>query len=145
MKKSWGVLADDEVLFSKIIAGGETWVYHWNPPTKWESTQGISTIKKGKNPEFIRKADGDGVLGYGRNLTDECMKKGSTITGQVYNNHKHTAKETHNSDKMIILLHDNCRVHKARQIREVIDKCDFVNGTSTLQSRFGCEWLLSLS
>jgi hypothetical protein len=32
--------------------------------------QGISTVKKGKNAKFIWKADGDGVLGYGRNLTD---------------------------------------------------------------------------
>jgi hypothetical protein len=52
-------------------------------------------------------------------LLIECVKKGSTITGQVYDNHKHTAKKTHNSDKKIILLHDNCIVHKARQIREV--------------------------
>jgi hypothetical protein len=32
--------------------------------------QGISTVKKGENAELIKRADGDGVLGYGRNLTD---------------------------------------------------------------------------
>jgi hypothetical protein len=56
-------LADDEELFSKIITDDETWMYQ-------ESVQGFSTTKKAKNAEFVRKADGDGVLGYGRNLTD---------------------------------------------------------------------------
>jgi hypothetical protein len=32
--------------------------------------QGICTVKKGENAEFIKKADGDGVLGYEKNLTD---------------------------------------------------------------------------
>jgi hypothetical protein len=30
----------------------------------------IFTAKKGKNAQFLWKADGIGVLGYGRNLTD---------------------------------------------------------------------------
>jgi transposase len=29
-------------------------------------------------------------------------------------------------DQKIMLLRDNCRVHKARQIREVINECGFV-------------------
>jgi hypothetical protein len=33
-------------------------------------SQGISTAKKGKNAEFMKKTGGDAVLGYGRNLTD---------------------------------------------------------------------------
>jgi hypothetical protein len=32
-------LADNEELSSKIIAGDETWVYHWDSPTKQESMQ----------------------------------------------------------------------------------------------------------
>jgi transposase len=31
-----------------------------------------------------------------------------------------------NPDQKIMLLRDNCRVHKARQIREVFDECGFV-------------------
>jgi hypothetical protein len=34
-------LADDEELFLKIVTGDETWVYHWDPPTKQESMQWI--------------------------------------------------------------------------------------------------------
>jgi hypothetical protein len=57
-------------------------------------------------------------------LLIEYIKKGSTITGDVLlgNSQKpencHTAnKKAHNSDQRIMLLHDNCRVHKARQVR----------------------------
>jgi predicted transcriptional regulator len=64
------ILADDEDLFSKIITDEETWIYHGDPPTKQESVQEFSTAKKAKNGEFVRKANGDGVLGHGRNLTD---------------------------------------------------------------------------
>jgi hypothetical protein len=42
-----GALADDEELFSKIVTGDETWVYHWDPPTKQESMQ---WIHKGSPP-----------------------------------------------------------------------------------------------
>jgi histone-lysine N-methyltransferase SETMAR len=31
-------------------------------------------------------------------------------------------------------LHDNCRVHKARQVREVIDECGFVEMEHPLYS-----------
>jgi hypothetical protein len=30
-------------------------------------------------------------------------------------------KRPYNCDQKIVLLHENCRVHKARQVREVID------------------------
>jgi hypothetical protein len=40
-QKNLGALADDEELSSKIITGGETWVYHWDPPTKQESMQWV--------------------------------------------------------------------------------------------------------
>jgi hypothetical protein len=33
-QENLGTLADDEELFSKIITGSETRVYHWDPPTK---------------------------------------------------------------------------------------------------------------
>jgi hypothetical protein len=38
-QKNLGALADDEELSSKIITGGETWVYHLDLPTKQESMQ----------------------------------------------------------------------------------------------------------
>lgn len=37
--------------------------------------QGIFTAEEDKNAKLIRKADGDGVLGYGRNLTDLIYEK----------------------------------------------------------------------
>jgi hypothetical protein len=52
-----GVLADDKELPSKIVTSDETWVYHWNPPTKQESMQWVhwSTkhlhYQKSKNAE----------------------------------------------------------------------------------------------
>jgi hypothetical protein len=53
-EKNLRALADDEEFFSKIV----TRIHAVGP-------QGSSTAKKGKNAEFIKKADGDG-----RNLTD---------------------------------------------------------------------------
>jgi hypothetical protein len=47
-------------------------------------------------------------------LLIEYLTEGATITGQLCNYQK------------IMLLRDNCRVHKARQIREVINECGFV-------------------
>jgi histone-lysine N-methyltransferase SETMAR len=35
-------------------------------------------------------------------------------------------KRPHSCDQKIMLLYDNCTVHKARHIREVIDECGFV-------------------
>jgi histone-lysine N-methyltransferase SETMAR len=58
-------------------------------------------------------------------LLIEYMKRGSTITGEVY---KETIrklkaaiqqKSPHNCDQKIVLLYENCRVHKTRQVVEV--------------------------
>lgn len=65
------------------------------------------------------------------------MKKSTTITGEVYKEtiqNLKTAiqqKKPHNCDQKL-LLHHNCRVHKARKVHEVIDKCGFIDGTSTI-------------
>jgi hypothetical protein len=87
--------------------------------------QEISTAKKGKDAEFIRKNDGmEGIL------LIEYMKKGSTITGEVY---KETIrmlktaiqqKKLHNCDQKMMLLRDNCRVRKSCQVSS-IDECGF--------------------
>jgi histone-lysine N-methyltransferase SETMAR len=47
----------------------------------------------------------------------ETIRKLKTATQQ---------KRAHNCDQKIILFHDNCGVHKARRVREVIDECGFV-------------------
>ncbi|CAH1368251.1 unnamed protein product [Tenebrio molitor] len=59
--------------FSKIVTGDKTWMYFWDTPTKHEFMQWVhkgSPPPKSKNAEFMRKSNGDGVLGYGRNLID---------------------------------------------------------------------------
>jgi hypothetical protein len=62
----------------------------------------------------------------------EYMKKGSTITAEIY---KETIRKfqtaiqqkmLHGCDQKIMPLHDNCRVYKDSQVREVIDECGFV-------------------
>jgi histone-lysine N-methyltransferase SETMAR len=60
---------------------------------------------KSKNAECIRKVDGDDLLGNARNLTE---------------------KRPHNCNQKIMLLQDNCKVHKALQVHEVIAECGFV-------------------
>jgi histone-lysine N-methyltransferase SETMAR len=91
--------------------------------------QGISTAKKARTQNSLGKLmaalfwNMQGIL---------LMKKGSTITREVY---KETIKKLktdrrkkrpHNCDLKIMLLYDNCRLHKARPVREVIDEWCFV-------------------
>ncbi|KAH0808349.1 hypothetical protein GEV33_014442 [Tenebrio molitor] len=105
--------------FSKIVTGDETWMYFWDTPTKHEFMQWVhkgSPPPTSKNAEFMRKSNGDG----------------STITGEVY---KKTIRKLltaiqqkglHNCNHKIMLFHGNYRVYKARQVREAIDECGFV-------------------
>jgi hypothetical protein len=86
------------------------WIYKGSPPPKKPKTQN----SLGKLMAAVMK----GIL------LIEYLTKGATITGQLYN------------DQKIMLLRDNCRVHKARQIREVRLRRD---GTTSLHPRFGTE------
>lgn len=58
------------------------------------------------------------------------MKKCSTITREVYKETikklKTSVHKPYNCDQKIVLFHDNCRVHKARQAGELIDDCGFM-------------------
>jgi hypothetical protein len=36
-QENLGALVDDEEFSSKLITGDETWLYHWDPPTKKNS------------------------------------------------------------------------------------------------------------
>jgi hypothetical protein len=61
------ILADDEDLFSKIKQMRKRGCITGIHPQNKNPYKGSPPPKK---PEFVRKANGDGVLGYGRNLTD---------------------------------------------------------------------------
>jgi hypothetical protein len=91
------------------------------------SPQGISTAKNART----HNSSGKPMVTVFRDLEGilliEYLKRGSTITGEVY---KETIrklkaaiqqKRPHNCDQKIVLLHENCGVHKVRQVREVID------------------------
>jgi hypothetical protein len=88
------------------------------------SPQGISTAKNARTHNSSGKPmvtvfrDLEGIL------VIEYMKRSSTITGEETIRKLKAAiqqKRSHNCDQKIVLLHENCRVHKARQVREVID------------------------
>jgi hypothetical protein len=88
------------------------WVHKRSPPPKRARMQNLS----GKMMEGI--------------LLIEYMKKGSTITGEVY---KETIrmlktaiqqKKLHNCDQKMMLLRENCRVRKSCQVSS-IDECGF--------------------
>jgi hypothetical protein len=54
-----GALSDDEELFWKIITGDETWVYHWDSPTKQESMQWVH--KGSPPPKKTRRQNSSGI------------------------------------------------------------------------------------
>lgn len=128
-------LSQDEDFFYKIVTGDETWVHHWDPPTKQESMQwvhkGSPPPKKAKTQFSGGKVmatvfwDAEGIL------LIEYMPKGTTITGNVYKDTIKNLKAAihekrpHNYAQKTLLLHDNCRVHKARIVQEVINECGF--------------------
>jgi transposase len=94
--------------------------------------------QKSRKPEFIRKAHGFIRKAHGDDMqgillieyvhtrkkalqrqeksirTKETIRKLKTAMRQ---------KKTPNCHQKIMLLHDNCRVHKSRQVLEVIDEC----------------------
>jgi hypothetical protein len=104
-------LTDDEELSSKISRDDKTWVYHWDPPTRIHAAgpQGISTAKNAKTKNSSGKMMGMATVFRDMKgiLPIEYKKK-------VY-------KETIRKLKSC-----NCRVHKARRVREVIDEWGFV-------------------
>ena len=126
----------DKIFLSRIITGDETWVHHWNPPTKQESMQwvhkGSPPPKKAKTQFSGKKLmatvfwDAKGVL------LIEYMPRGSTINGEAYGNtikNLKTAleeKRPHSYPQKNLLLHDNCRVHKANKVQQIINDCGFI-------------------
>lgn len=135
-EENLAALASDQDLFSKIVTGDETWVFHWDPPTKQESMQwlhkGSPPPKKAKTQASAGKLmatifwDNEGILWI------EYMQKGSTINADVYKETIQNVKvairqkRPSNVAQKTLLLHDNCRVHKAHKVREEINNCGFV-------------------
>ena len=135
----------------RFITMDETCIHHYTPESKQQSKQwteaGCSAPKKTRSVPSAGKLmawvcwDAKGILFI------DYLEKGKT-TGEYYSNLNQARRKNREKrpglQKKNIFHQDNAPAHKCFGNRKIKGSALWIVGTSTLFSRFGSLWLLSL-
>ena len=124
-----------ENFLSRVVTGDETWVYYYDPPSKFESMEwkhaGSPRTKKFKVSRTTKKVmatvfwDTDGVIHI------DYLPRGTTMNGQYYADLlvrlRESIKEKRRSKirRGVLLQQDNAPVHSSKVAMQSVRDCGF--------------------
>ena len=119
----------------RVVTGDESWLRHYDPPTKLESRQWKRASSPTPTQERPRHSPGKILMSVfwdceGMLLVDFLEDK-QTITGDYYSHLMYRLRQAIREKrrglltKGVLLLHDNAAPHKARVSQAAIRECNF--------------------
>ena len=124
-----------ENFLSRVVTGDETWVYYYDPPSKFESMEwkhaGSPRTKKFKVSRTTKKVmatvfwDTDGVIHI------DYLPRGTTMNGQYYADLLVRLRESIKEKRRgkirrgVLLQQDNAPVHSSKVAMQSVRDCEF--------------------
>lgn len=129
--------ADEEGFLQRLVTGDETWIHHYDPESKqesmeWRHSGSPPPVKFRSQPSAGKLMaslfwDCEGIL-----LIDYLPPK-TTLTGEYYANlmfklrNKIKEKRRGKLSHGILLLDDNCAVHRSKVSKAAANECGFAH------------------